>query len=311
VTSDAFSGRPPERFSVSAPAKINLFLRVVGRRDDGYHELVSLLCPISLADRLDFRFDEPGIAVSCDRPEVPDGPGNLAWRAADRFFRAVGRPGRVSIAIRKRIPAAAGLGGGSTDAAAVLTALNRRFGAPLSPEALHEIAAGLGADVPFFLRAVPALATGVGDRLQPVSGIPPRWVILLAFPFAVSTADVFGSLNLPLTNPPKVTKSLTLADGLFDGNAMDAHGGNDLETVTAARHPEIPAAKRALLAQGAEIALMSGSGPTVFGLFRDPDVARRAGSVLSEEAGRRVLSAKLLVSDERPDPAAVFRSPNR
>lgn len=287
--------RPPDRFSVSAPAKINLFLHVTGRRPDGYHELVSLFCPISLSDRLDFRIGGRGIEVVCDRPDVPGGPGNLAWRAADRFCRAAGIAPGVFVSIRKRIPAAAGLGGGSTDAAAVLSALNRRFGAPLSPEALRDIAAGLGADVPFFLRPVPAVATGVGDRLRPVSGIPPRWVILLAFRFAVSTAEVYKSLNLALTNRPKVTKSFTLADARSWEDAMDRFGGNDLETVTAARHPEIPAAERALTELGAERASMSGSGPTVFGLFREAETARRAESALADRPGVRVIPTRLLV----------------
>jgi 4-diphosphocytidyl-2-C-methyl-D-erythritol kinase len=288
--------------TVAAPAKINLFLAVTGRRPDGYHELESLFCPLTLSDRLDLNFDARGISLSCDHPGVPTDPSNLAWRAADRFFRETGISSNLSIHLEKRIPVAAGLGGGSTDAAAVLTALNRRFKYPLSSGALHRLAAGLGADVPFFLRAVPAWAAGVGDRLEPVRGLPPRWVILLACPWAVSTADVYKNLNLALTKCPKVTKSLTLTGGRYGGNEYRLC--NDLETVTAARHPEIEAAKTALVRAGAEGALMSGSGPTVFGLFREKATARSAEAVLRDRGEWQVIPTELRVRFPETETAA-------
>ncbi len=286
-------GRGPDRIAVEAPAKVNLFLAVTGRRPDGYHELESLFCPLALSDRLHLDFEARGVSLSCDHPGVPADPSNLAWRAADRFFRETGIPPNLSIHLEKRIPAAAGLGGGSTDAAAALTALNRRFRFPLSPPSLHRLAAGLGADVPFFLRAVPAWASGVGDRLQPIRGLPPRWVILLARPWAVSTADVYKNLNLALTKCSKVTKSLTLTGGRYRG--IDYRLCNDLETVTAARHPEIEAAKAALIRAGAEGALMSGSGPTVFGLFREKETARRAETSLRGRGDWQVIPTVLRV----------------
>lgn len=287
------TGRGPGRATVTAPAKVNLFLAVTGRRPDGYHELESLFCPLTLSDRLDLDFNGRGISLSCDHPGIPTDDANLAWRAAARFFRETGIPPNLSIRLEKRIPVAAGLGGGSTDAAAVLKALNRRFGHPLSPDGLHRLAAGLGADVPFFLRAVPAWASGVGDRLEPVRGLPPRWVILLAWPWAVSTADVYKNLNLALTKCPKVTKSLTLTGGRYGGTGYRLC--NDLETVTAARHPEIEAAKAALVEAGAEGALMSGSGPTVFGLFREKETALSAEADLRKRGEWEVIPAELRV----------------
>lgn len=289
----ASAGRPPAAISAAAPAKINLFLTITGRRPDGRHDLFSLFCPLSLADRVDLRFDAPGLRLRCDHPEVPDGPANLAWKAAERFFEAARLPPAAGVVLHKRIPVAAGLGGGSSDAASVLAALNRAFGHPLAPDRLHRIAAGLGADVPFFLQGGPALAAGVGDRLRPVRGLPPRWVILLTFPFAVPTAEVYKNLNLALTNCSKVTKSFTLVDGRMVGGFPPLC--NDLETVTAARHPEIERAKARLRSAGAENALMSGSGPTVFGLFRSEAEARRAEDALSGQEDWGVLSAELRV----------------
>lgn len=279
--------------SVAAPAKLNLFLAVTGRRPDGYHDLFSLFCPLSLADQIDLRFDAPGIDLRCDHPQVPNGPANLAWKAAERFFEAVDRRPGVQLILHKRIPVAAGLGGGSSNAAAVLAALNGAFNRPLSEDRLHRIAAGIGADVPFFLVGGPALAMGVGDHLQPVTGLPHRWVILLTFPFAVPTGEVYKNLNLALTNCSKVTKSFTLTDGrMTEGFPRLC---NDLETVTAACHPEIERAKAYLLDEGAESALMSGSGPTVFGLFQNEAQAQRAREALSGVEDWAVLSAELCV----------------
>ncbi|MFP4305667.1 MAG: 4-(cytidine 5'-diphospho)-2-C-methyl-D-erythritol kinase [Desulfococcaceae bacterium] len=287
------NGRRPARISVAAPAKINLFLAVTAKRPDGYHELESLFCPLDLSDRLELDFETRGISLACDHPQAPADETNLAWRAAERFFKATGIPANLSIRLEKRIPVAAGLGGGSADAGAALAALNRHFGEPLSEGELRRIAAELGADVPFFLRAIPAWARGVGDRLRPIQNLPPRWVILLAFPWAVSTADVYKNLNLALTKCSKVTKSLTLTGGRFHGTGYALC--NDLETVTAARHPEISAAKDALLSTGAEGALMSGSGPTVFGLFRRRETARKAEATLARREGWRVIATRLRV----------------
>ena len=149
---------------IPAPAKINLFLHVTGKRPDGYHELFSLMCPIRLFDELAFDVRESGVFIRCDHPEIPSDDSNLAHRAATLFFEAARVNGGVAITLTKNIPVAAGLGGGSSNAASVLVWLNNRFGRPFSLEQLTEIGAALGADVPFFILGRPALA-GLGGAI--------------------------------------------------------------------------------------------------------------------------------------------------
>jgi 4-diphosphocytidyl-2-C-methyl-D-erythritol kinase len=267
---------------IKAPAKINLFLRITGKRPDGYHDLYSLLCPLALYDTLSLAFGGAGISVSCSHPGVPEDASNLAVRSAERFFDAafdgaIPSMGGVIIHIEKKIPLGAGLGGGSSDAAAVLTALNHHFGRPLSPSALMAIGARIGADVPFFIFGAPALATGIGDQLDPFPHLTP-WTALLVYPNeVVSTAWVYKNLNLRLTKDEK-----KLSKFHFDGRFfnVDEHLVNDLEPVTERALPVIKEIKRLLLAYGAAGAMMSGSGSTVFGLFADPDRAISAYTAL-------------------------------
>lgn len=250
---------------VKAPAKINLFLQVRGRRPDQYHELFTLMCPIGLFDVLSLTFGA-GEITTCNHPDVPLDETNLARRAARAFSKAAGRRDGIQIAIDKNIPVAAGLGGGSSDAASVLLAMNRYYGAPLSVERLMELGRDIGADVPFFLFRHPAVATGIGEKLVRFSGLKPFRVLLIYPGFKVSTAETFRNLNLRLTNCKK-----NLKDFSFNKTAFDAgrHLCNDLETVTATRFPEILSIKSMLLRLGAAGASMSGSGPSVFGLFTD------------------------------------------
>ncbi|MCB2146411.1 MAG: 4-(cytidine 5'-diphospho)-2-C-methyl-D-erythritol kinase [Deltaproteobacteria bacterium] len=267
-----------EPFRVKAPAKINLFLRVTGKRPDGYHELYSLICPLALYDTLTLNVGGKGIVVICDHPGVPEDASNLAARSARLFFETVFAdkappvPG-LTIHIDKKIPVGAGLGGGSSDAAAVLKALNNYFGQPLSTQKLMALGTRIGADVPFFILGAPALATGIGDRLDPFAHLTP-WTALLVYPNeAVSTAWVYKNLNLRLTKDEK-----KLSKFHFDGRFfnVDEHLVNDLEPVTEMAFPVIKKIKRLLLEHGAAGAMMSGSGSTVFGLFAD---AERAISV--------------------------------
>ena len=267
-----------------APAKINLFLRITGRRADGYHTLYSLMCPVSLYDTLTFDFGMSELSVSCSHPDVPQDATNLAVIAARRFFEAAfdGRlppSGGVHIHIRKRIPVGAGLGGGSSDAAAVLESLNRYYAAPLSVSTLMRVGARVGADVPFFLLGGPALASGIGDRLVSFPHLP-FWTVLLVYPnVAVSTAWVYKNLNLRLTKDKK-----KLSRFHFDGRffSVPEHLVNDLEPVTERAFPVIKEIKRLLLAHGAAGAMMSGSGSTVFGLFTDAKRADSAHSALGD-----------------------------
>lgn len=267
-----------EPLHVKAPAKINLFLRVTGKRPDGYHDLHTLMCPLALYDTLTLSTGKKGVVVVCDHPGVPQDASNLAARSAYLFLETVfaGNTPPVSgltIHIDKKIPVGAGLGGGSSDAAAVLVALNDYFGKPLSMQALMALGTRLGADVPFFILGGPALATGIGDRLEPIAHLTP-WTALLVYPNeVVSTAWVYKNLNLRLTKDEK-----KLSKFHFDGRFfnVDEHLVNDLEPVTERAFPVIRAIKRLLLAHGAAGAMMSGSGSAVFGLFADPE---RANSV--------------------------------
>lgn len=276
---------------VLSPAKINLFLHVTGKRPDGYHELMTLMCPVSLCDTLTLSFSGEGLRVSCSHPEVPEDETNLVYQAADLFFRESGRAHPLSISITKRIPVGAGLGGGSSNAATVLTALNQRREKPIPMERLMEMGLSLGADVPFFLLQRPALATGIGEKLEPCETIPPFRVLLIGFDFSVSTARIYKNLNLGLTKCKKMHKNLFFK---IQGPDVVHYLCNDLETVTVALHPEIEAAKTALLDQGADGALMSGSGPTVFGLFADEAKARKAESVLGARDGWTPMLVEML-----------------
>ncbi|MGD9877039.1 4-(cytidine 5'-diphospho)-2-C-methyl-D-erythritol kinase [Desulfococcus sp.] len=281
-----------EEIRMLAPAKINLFLHVTGRRPDGYHELYSLMCPVTLFDTLVLRFQERSIQLTCHHPGIPSDETNLAWRAAACFLDRLKTGEGVHISIEKRIPVAAGLGGGSSDAAAVLNALNRHYGRPFSIEELMKMGLSLGADVPFFILGRPAIAEGVGERLTICEGLRRFFLVLAAFPFGVSTADVYKNLNLGLTNCKKANTSFALENGQdFD---ILRYLCNDLETVTIRRFPEIEATKTALMNHGSVGALMSGSGPTVFGLFETAEKRDSAMHLLSTSTNWTLYAAELL-----------------
>lgn len=253
-----------------APAKINLWLEIIKKRADGYHDLSSLMVPLQLCDDLVVEIGPGrGISLECDEPGVPLDEGNLCWKAARAFLEKCGVRRSVRMALVKRIPHGAGLGGGSSDAAAALLALNHLLGGPLTFQELHETARPLGADVPFFLGRRPALATGIGDRLEPVEPLPPYWFVLIKPPVEVSTKRVYQSLTLTrgesrIRLPLFLTRPWELQDWLQ----------NDLESVTESEFPVIGELKEWLMSQGARGALMSGSGSTVFGVFEDAAVAR-------------------------------------
>jgi len=180
---------------VKAPAKLNLRLKVTGRRPDGYHELVSLMVPVDLFDLLELRvIRERRIELSSEGFQVPTDENNLAYQAAFSFFAEAGIRQGVAIKLTKNIPVAAGLGGGSSDAAATLMALNKIWSQPLTLSQLHTIAVQLGADVPFFLYCAPSLATGIGDVLEPLKKWPKFWYVIVSPPIQVSTSWVYGAL---------------------------------------------------------------------------------------------------------------------
>jgi 4-diphosphocytidyl-2-C-methyl-D-erythritol kinase len=263
---------------IIAPAKINLFLQITGRRPDGYHDLVTLMCCVGIYDTVSLTFGVKETLVSCDHPDVPEDKTNLAFQAAAIFYKMLKRNESVEISIKKQIPVAAGLGGGSSDAAAVLLGLNHHYGSPFSTEDLISMGLSIGADVPFFIFQKPAIASGIGEKLEPYHGLQ-NLKILLVFPgFPVSTADVYKKLNLGLTKCEKKLKDSLLNKQVFNS---EYHLCNDLETVVASEYPVIHKIKTALLSHGALGALMSGSGPTVFGLFSESNKASKASRALA------------------------------
>jgi len=253
------------------PAKVNLYLKVLGRRPDGYHELVTVMQPLALADELVIA-PGSGLSVACGHPQVPAGPHNLVWRAAHQFGLATGQEPQVHIRLVKHIPVAAGLGGGSSDAAGTLLALNARAGQPLAPPTLRNLAAELGADVPFFLGRGPAVGRGIGTELSPLD-LPPYWYVLLNPGLPLSTAWVYGNLDL---NALAWSGALLLAT--WDGERPGAWVANDLETVTLSHYPELRRLLAALAQAGALAQGMSGSGPTLFGLFWEAAAAQAAAT---------------------------------
>lgn len=272
--------------SVKAPAKINLFLRVTGRRADGYHTLQTRMQKVGLFDLLEVQRGGEGVRLHCVGADLPENADNLVHRAASLFLETVAqRRGRtlggVKISLTKNIPIAAGLGGGSSDAAAALKALNSLFETGLTAGELAAMGLELGADVPFFLADTPAaLAVGIGEILTPVAPLSGCFVLLVNPGFSVSTRWVYQTFALTKEEKTTIFKNFreSADPAVRLGLSVTVKGlpaalENDLETVTITRYPEIGRIKEELLAHGAVAALMSGSGPTVFALFSDQQAA--------------------------------------
>ena len=281
-----------------APAKINLFLKVLGRRADGYHELVSWMQKLELADDITLAASRSGVTLHCQGADLGAEESNLAYRAALLFFKETGLQGGVAITLVKNIPVAAGLGGGSSDAAAVLTGLNRLYAAGLDEQKMMELGLLLGADVPFFVAACrAAIATGIGEKLQEIDPLPGSRFVLVNPGFPVSTKWVFENFD----NTQPANFALTIEDNAyilgrsFDGS-LPARLVNDLEGITAARYPEVARLKKELAEAGASETLMSGSGPTVFGIFFDSALAAHCAANLQHRYPGRVFLTEPLSS---------------
>ena len=276
---------------IRAPAKINLRLRVVGRRADGFHLLDTIMVAVSLYDVIDIRkirraFKNPTgdelINISCDHPDMPPSEENIVYRAAQLILKRSRRAQPISIRIKKNIPMGGGLGGGSSDAAATLVGLNCLFKLRLSIAMLKKMALSLGADTPFFIQSRPARARGIGERLRPLSHLPRFWAVIIYPGFPVATAWVYENLGVKLTKPivnTSITPSLKSLDGLT------RQLQNDLEGVTLKRYPKIGILKQKLLREGALGVLMSGSGSSVFGIFVSKRAAAKAYRRLRQEEG--------------------------
>lgn len=274
-----------DSLTLRCPAKVNLYLKIVGRRPDGYHDLITVMQPLSLADDLILTIQGAGITLTGHYPGLPSDDGNLVVRAARAFQDATGDQFGVLLQLTKNIPVAAGLGGGSSDAAAVLRGLNRLRGHPLSDADLAALARRLGADVPFFLQDVPALGRGIGELLTPIT-LPPLWYVLVNPGFAVSTAQVYAGLQPPFVDPGQTA----IAQMLQRHPTSWLH--NDLEGITMQRHPQIAVLKEALHRAGAQGVLMTGSGPTVFGIFAHATTAAQAASRLHTDTGLWTAAAR-------------------
>lgn len=275
-----------------ANAKINLFLDITGRRENGYHDLCTLMQSVSLCDLVSVEF-RPGLHTSI-RLEASGNDGmptdcrNLAYRAAERFLIAAKRSGEVQIRLEKHIPMAAGLAGGSTDAAAVLRAMNRSCGNPLTLAELTDVARELGADVPFCLVGGCALCEGIGDRITPTAGLPENLSMVVAcMGEGVSTPWGYGQLDEryaffkePHADPSRATR---LSDALGNGDLTGAATWfyNIFEEVTESVRPFVTELKARMTGGGAFAAMMSGSGPSVFGLFDSPDAAQKTAAELT------------------------------
>ncbi len=267
--------------NVAAPAKLNLRLRVLGRRADGFHAIETLLVQLDLADTVELETDGEGIELHVETPSgygaVPDDETNLCWRAARLFYAEIGRRPAVRIRLEKRIPAAAGLGGGSSDAAAVLVGLNRRLGSPLEPRALVGLAGRLGSDVPFFAAETPcALAWDRGQRVLPIPPPPARPVLIVAPDFGISAAEAYGWWSEDTDLDEAAPEILPGPERLATWKTIERFAANDLAGPVERRRPELAAARRALESAGATVALLCGSGSCVAGIFSneaDRDVA--------------------------------------
>jgi 4-diphosphocytidyl-2-C-methyl-D-erythritol kinase len=267
--------------TLKAPAKVNYLLDVIRRRPDGYHDLRMVMQRVNLCDEITLILTkDPGISVRCGKAGVPDGPGNIAWKAARALLDLDNSSQGVEISITKNIPVAAGLGGGSSDAATVLMGMNELLALGLSDQHLIDIGVKLGADVPFFIFKKTALAQGIGEALTVMPDMPRAWVLLVNPGVHVSTAWVYN--NLKLTNRGELARLPTFYGTVADICSIFA---NDLESVTIPAFPVIAEIKNGMLRHGAMGAMMSGSGPTVFGLFQDRDTAEKARIALTKDSG--------------------------
>jgi len=253
---------------IKAPAKINLTLDVLHKRPDGFHEVEMIMTTVDLADRIGLESREDGVIkiISADR-YVPDDQRNLAYQAAKLLKDTYNVQAGVSIVLEKRIPVAAGLAGGSSDAAATLKGLNRLWNLQLTADQLAEHGAKIGSDVSFCVYGGTALATGRGEKIQELPSPPNCWIILAKPSIGVSTADVYGGLKSNEIHHPN-TKEMIRAIKEKDYELMCATMGNALESVTLNLYPEVSMIKEQMMKFGADAVLMSGSGPTVFGLVQ-------------------------------------------
>ncbi|OFV95115.1 MAG: 4-(cytidine 5'-diphospho)-2-C-methyl-D-erythritol kinase [Acidobacteria bacterium RIFCSPLOWO2_12_FULL_54_10] len=273
-----------QQFRLKAFAKINLGLKVIGRRNDGFHELRTVYQSISLADTVDVEMKSapPSVHLESSGFAVPIGKDNLAAKAAAATLEELKLRRAVSIRLIKKIPPGSGLGGASSDAAAVIFAILRLSGKRIAPDALLRMSSGLGSDVPFFLSGGTAVGVGRGEEIYPLPDGPRRWCVLFYPGEGMNTSEAYGLLHAPLLTSPKARHTIELFCGtLVQGTSQPI--GNDFEPLIFARFPALAKAKKALLRCGSEMASLTGSGSAVFGVFSDLRKARHAAESLRQE----------------------------
>ena len=266
-----------ERISINAMAKINLGLDVLRRRENGYHDVKMVMQTVNIYDTLDFvKKEEPGIVVKVDAMELPTDENNLIYKAAKLLYERCRMEEGVEITLTKRIPIAAGMAGGSTDAAAVLVGINRLFNLGLTMDELKEIGVKIGADVPYCIEGGTALSEGIGEILTKLPDAPDCFVVVAKPEISVSTKYVYENLHAnELKYHPDIDGMVeAIREGNLDG--VCSRMENVLETVTENKYPIISQIKKLLKDAGAENSLMSGSGPTVFAIFKEEEMAKKA-----------------------------------
>ena len=298
------------RLILEAPAKINLSLDVIGRREDGYHLLSTVMQSLQLADRISLTVDliKPGIVLSCDQSGLPNDHRNTAWRAADLFCRSTGLSGQtdtgIKIEIEKMIPVEAGLAGGSADAAAVLFGLDQLYPGLVHKDQLFEMAARVGADVPFCLLGGTALCEGIGERLTPLPAWKDLPVLLCKPAGGLLTSWVFSRLKIDAIGYHPDQAGVLDAIRNQDTKALARSTANVLESISFPAMPDLVRIRQVMLDHGAALAMMSGSGPTVFGIFMDQGQITSASVALQKLHMPGIILVVTKSSDRGPHPVS-------
>jgi 4-diphosphocytidyl-2-C-methyl-D-erythritol kinase len=284
-----------------SPCKVNLILNILGRRADGFHELETVMQPVNLCDGMTFERAGAGLQLTCSHPELPCDARNLVHRAATAFLAAAGISDGVRIHLQKNLPLAGGIGGGSANAAVTFTALNELFGAPLPLEKLHELAAALGSDVPFFLYDKPALATGRGEKVQTLEhfiALKGKAFFLVHPGFGISTPWSYQNLarfSQDLNGTAGRAEKLVAALQANDWSAIAAHTYNSLEAPAFDKYPVLQLYKEFLRENGALVALMSGSGSTTFAITENLAAAEALAEKFKSQFGDKGWTATVAI----------------
>jgi len=283
--------------------KVNLLLNILGKRPDGYHELETVMHPVDLCDRLEFERGGNGIHLSCTDPRLPVNSKNLVFRAATLFFQTTGVSAGIRIHLDKQIPVAAGLGGGSGNAAVTLLALNELFGHPLEPAKLGELAASLGSDIPFFLQSKPALATGRGEVITPLGFLPAlrgAYFVLVHPGFGISTPWAYEQLaKFPASlsgAAGRAQKLVTLLETDLDAGGREFY--NSLEAPALRKYPLLEIIQESFRENGAVGTLMSGSGSTTFAVAKSKGAAENLLEKLKDKFGANLWAATVKAGSE-------------